>query len=240
MTAAFRLWLVRHGETAGQSSIRYHGSNDVPLSDQGRAQIALLPPLLADLRPAAVVHSPLSRAVESAQILAKALAWPDHLLRADERLREISFGQCEGMTESEIAAAFPAFWEARQRGPIDSFPGGESRRSFAQRVHDGIHAALANHPRGDLVVVGDEHDGAALAMELVELRHDLHARGAVEVARGLVGEEDERPDQWRLSHFSQTETSASAEWKNVSSVSGAWSWSANGRSGSSSCGSAIC
>lgn len=148
-----RLWLVRHGETAGQSSIRFHGSNDVPLSDQGREQIVALRQVLAELRPAAVVHSPLSRAVESARILARELQWPAASLRADDRLREISFGHCEGMTEAEIAAAFPEFWAARQRGPVDAFPGGESRRAFATRVHQGIAEAVAAHGAGDLVVV---------------------------------------------------------------------------------------
>ncbi|MFN6195270.1 MAG: histidine phosphatase family protein, partial [Planctomycetota bacterium] len=33
---------MRHGETEGQSSIRYHGRNDVALSDEGRAQIRAL------------------------------------------------------------------------------------------------------------------------------------------------------------------------------------------------------
>src|SRR5262245_41213170 len=105
-----RLWLVRHGETEGQSSVRFHGSNDVPLSDVGRAQVRALGPLFAGIAPAAVVHSTLQRAAESARLLAHAGGWPEHLLRADARLQEISFGDCEGMTAEEIAAAFPEFW----------------------------------------------------------------------------------------------------------------------------------
>jgi len=148
-----RVWLVRHGETEGQSSIRYHGSNDVALSDQGRAQIAALAPLLQGLDGATVVHSPLVRAAESARILGATVGWPPASLRADARLREISFGDCEGMTEAEIAAAFPEFWAARQRGPVDAFPGGESRSAFAARVLAAIADALANVRSRDLVVV---------------------------------------------------------------------------------------
>ena len=65
MTPERRLWLVRHGETEGQSSIRYHGANDVPLSEVGRTQIRALLPLLAGVRPTMVAHSPLVRAAES-------------------------------------------------------------------------------------------------------------------------------------------------------------------------------
>ena len=39
-------YLVRHGETAGESSVRYHGSNDVPLSAVGRQQVRRLVPVL--------------------------------------------------------------------------------------------------------------------------------------------------------------------------------------------------
>ena len=57
------------------------------------------------------------------------------------------------MTEAEIAAAFPEFWAARQRGPVDAFPGGESRKAFAARVAAAIADALANARGRDLVVV---------------------------------------------------------------------------------------
>ncbi|MGE3175284.1 MAG: histidine phosphatase family protein [Planctomycetota bacterium] len=153
MTAARRLWLVRHGETEGQSSIRYHGSNDVALADVGRAQIRALAPLLAGMSPAVVVHSPLQRAAESARLLAAALAWPLAQLRADARLREISFGDCEGMTADEIAAAFPAFWAERQRGAVDAFPGGESRLAFDARVASAVAELAAPPDGGDVVVV---------------------------------------------------------------------------------------
>lgn len=152
-TAAGRLWLVRHGETEGQSSIRFHGRNDVALADAGRAQIRALAPLLAGIEPSLVVFSPLVRAAESARILATALGWPATRLQADARLQEISFGDCEGMTADEIAAAHPEFWAEQQRGAADAFPGGESRRAFAARVQAGVTAAIAAHGGGDLVLV---------------------------------------------------------------------------------------
>lgn len=167
-----RLWFVRHGETEGQSSIRFHGRNDVLLSEPGRAQIRALAPLLAGIAPTAVVHSPLQRAAESAQILATALGWPP-VLRSDQRLREISFGDCEGMTEGEIAAAFPGFWASRQSGPVDAFPGGESRHAFAARVAAGVAEAVERSPAGDLVVVA--HRGTVRQA----LRHVLGLAAAV-------------------------------------------------------------
>ena len=155
MTAAppRRLWLVRHGETEGQSSIRFHGRNDVALSETGRAQIRALAPWLRDVPFVRVVHSPLRRAAESAHILAAACGLAPALLQADERLREISFGDCEGMTAEEIAVAFPEFWRAHRAGAADCFPGGEPRAAFSSRVAAAVRELAAERWNGDLLVV---------------------------------------------------------------------------------------
>ena len=39
MSSLRRIVMVRHGETEGQSSVRFHGSADVALNDEGRAQL---------------------------------------------------------------------------------------------------------------------------------------------------------------------------------------------------------
>lgn len=152
-SAVRRLWLVRHGETEGQSSIRFHGRNDVRLSDQGRAQIRALAPLLQHVPFARIVHSPLQRAAESAAILAAVCGVEQAPLHVEERLREISFGACEGMTEAEIERAFPGFLASHRAGHVDAFPDGEPRSTFAARVAAAMHD-LAREPwHGDVLVV---------------------------------------------------------------------------------------
>lgn len=148
-----RIWLVRHGETEGQSSIRYHGSNDVPLSDAGREQVAALAPLLQGVTFGRVVHSPLLRAAESAAILQREVGWPADRVSADERLREISFGDAEGMTREEIDRAFPGFWDDYDAGRTDAFPGGEPRAAFGARVYDAARELERADWQGDLLLV---------------------------------------------------------------------------------------
>lgn len=148
-----RLWLVRHGETEGQSSVRYHGRNDVRLSDEGRAQIRALVPWVQGVPFARIVHSPLQRAAESAAILAAGCGLPPALLHADERLREISFGACEGLTREEIAARFPDFWRANAAGATEGFPDGERRVDFTARVAAAMHDLVRDPWNGDLLVV---------------------------------------------------------------------------------------
>jgi broad specificity phosphatase PhoE len=190
-----RLWLVRHGETEGQSSIRFHGSNDVRLSDVGRAQVRALASLLAGVEFARVVHSPLLRAAESAAILAAACGIPAERLGADERLREISFGACEGMTEPEIAAAFPQFWASYRAGVVDTFPQGEPRSGFVARVHTAIRELAAPPWRGDVLVVSHRGTTRQALRALLEVPAGARDDFGVELASVTTLADD---GGWRL------------------------------------------
>jgi broad specificity phosphatase PhoE len=139
------LILVRHGETAGESSIRYHGRNDVPLSDLGRAQMlaarAAIDAHHGGLGFARIFTSPLIRAAEGARIIAAEPA-PITL----EEFAEVHFGDFEGLTREEIRARFPdeyARWRADPLSPAYTYPGGESRAAFAARVERGVARMLS-------------------------------------------------------------------------------------------------
>src|SRR5690349_823755 len=95
--ATRRLVLVRHGETVGQSSIRYYGSTDIALNDAGLDQMRWVRALLARERFDAVYTSKLQRTVQAARIIA-----PDLPARAVEGFNEICFGAWEGLTREEI------------------------------------------------------------------------------------------------------------------------------------------
>jgi broad specificity phosphatase PhoE len=92
MIRGARLILVRHGETEGESSIRYHGRTDVPLSELGRAQMRLagraLETRYGGVSFAGVFSSPLVRASEGARIVAGDWA---PLVTIDE-FAEVHFG----------------------------------------------------------------------------------------------------------------------------------------------------
>lgn len=147
------LCLVRHGETEGESSIRYHGRNDVPLSEEGRRQVRRLAPLLEGYRFAAVVCSPLRRARESAEILRAGLPPPRPVLEVEPGLTEVDFGRIEGLTDAEIAAALPDWHRAWRAGRTEGYPGGETLEGFRARVAAAFDAILARRPSGDLLVV---------------------------------------------------------------------------------------
>src|SRR3954471_15381320 len=99
------LFLARHGETAWNLEQRWQGQTDVTLNDAGRAQAAALAARLAAHRITRIVASDLSRARETAEIIARGLGIDGVLL--DAGLRERGYGIFEGLTRGECEAQHP-------------------------------------------------------------------------------------------------------------------------------------
>lgn len=143
-----RLAMLRHGETVGNSSLRFHGSADVALSDAGRAQMREAARALREAVFDLVVASPLRRSWEAARIVAGAVP-----VRIEEGLREIDFGRWEGLSDAEIAARDPVLHrEWRERAPGFEYPGGELRAEFRGRVMRAFERIDASGAEGALVV----------------------------------------------------------------------------------------
>ena len=143
-----RLILVRHGETQGQSSIRYYGVTDVPLSELGRRQALEARNRIPGETFESVWASSLSRSWESARLIAP--AWP---VRLEFDFREIDFGRWEGLTREEIEAADPglfADWQAKKPG--FEFPEGEPRADFRRRIERGLERLRATGVQSALIV----------------------------------------------------------------------------------------
>ncbi|MGA0058334.1 MAG: histidine phosphatase family protein [Planctomycetota bacterium] len=187
-----RVWLIRHGETTGNSSVRYYGATDVPLSDVGREQVRRLAPVLVEQRFAALVHSPLSRAEESARIVLGALRHAPSRVEPEHGLREVDFGELEGLTSGEIAADRPDFHARWQRGEIEGYPGGETIAGFRARVAAGMDAVLARHPEGDLCVVAHRGIVKNAIVHLLGLPWELVRTWCLDLGSATVLVESER------------------------------------------------
>lgn len=149
MSSGQRLVLVRHGETVGNSSIRYYGRTDLALSELGREQMRAVSAMLRSRYSISgfshVFASPLIRATESAGLVAG-----DHrsVVTIDEFV-EVDFGLFEGLTADEIRARYPAEfeqWNKDRFAPGYTYPKGERRSEFAARVVRGVAKMLARWP----------------------------------------------------------------------------------------------
>jgi broad specificity phosphatase PhoE len=149
MSQLRRLVLIRHGETVGESSVRFHGSNDVELSDAGRAMMRDAARGLHGEVFDLVLASPLRRSWEAASIVVG--GGP---VRLEHDFREIDFGRWEGMTRQEIEACDPVLFEDWQAKPASfDFPGGERRADFRARVLRGLERLEQGGATRALVVV---------------------------------------------------------------------------------------
>ena len=145
------LLLIRHGETAWNAESRIQGQLDVPLSNAGIWQAGRLAQRLAAERIDAIVASDLARAWLTAQPIGQSRQLEP---LPDTRLRERHFGIFEGHTLDEIAARWPAEFDAwRQRDPDWSIPGGESGAQFIARVLEALDEISHCHAGGTVAVV---------------------------------------------------------------------------------------
>lgn len=148
MSRLASILLLRHGETTGQSSIRFHGRTDLPLSEAGRRQVREAARSLPGDPPELVVSSPLRRAWCSA-----AIAAPQRRVELEPAFREVDFGRWEGLTAEEIEERDPVLYRD-WRAALDgfAFPGGERRSAFRERVRRGLERLLARDAGRALVV----------------------------------------------------------------------------------------
>jgi 2,3-bisphosphoglycerate-dependent phosphoglycerate mutase len=165
---ATRLLIVRHGRTAWNSDGRFQGQLDIPLDEVGQSQAAAVAHRLASERPLAIYASDLSRAWQTARWIQNAIteaSQPDPTppLVLEPRLREMHFGEWQGLTYAEIQACQPealAAWEANWL--TNAPPGGETLAQLVERVQAVYREILAAHPDGTVLIVG--HGGALQAL----------------------------------------------------------------------------
>ncbi len=139
--------IVRHGETEWNAQKRIQGSTDIPLNDVGRAQAAQTGNHLRDAQGEngqwdAIVSSPLSRARETAQIIALALGLGEPTLLPS--LAERAHGEIEGLSFEERSARFPVGSDV---------PGLETRDEVLERALPTLEKLAGQHPGGRVLVV---------------------------------------------------------------------------------------
>jgi len=139
-----QVYLARHGQTAYNHEGRFQGQLPVPLDETGLAQAAELAERALPYGFLALWSSPLLRARETAEVLARRLALP---IRADDRLMETDAGDWTDLSFAEVRGREPRAFDAFAAGdPAFAFPGGES--FAAQEVR--VAAALEHVEAGPL------------------------------------------------------------------------------------------
>ncbi len=165
-----RLLLVRHGRTNLQKEDRYWGNTDIPLNDLGIIQAKQVRDRLEPEKVTHVYASNLSRARETAKIIAAAF----HKEVAEcEELREFNFGYAEGLTYDEMKKLHPELADELGKMGNVKFPAGESLDGFFERVKPFVKRLEKHKPPDVIVIVAH---GGSLRMLIchllgLELKH---------------------------------------------------------------------
>lgn len=161
MIPAKPFYMIRHGQTEANALKIMAGSLDSPLTETGRQQAfdAQKVIMSLEIKPAAIFHSPLSRARDTALIINEALNVPMH---EDKDLAEIHAGDLEGAPYEDCKDLF-------ERWP--TIPNGETPNEFFKRVKQAKSRAIERFNDPVLIVC---HGGVMRAFGAI---HDLPIPG---------------------------------------------------------------
>ena len=145
-----KLLLVRHGESEFNHAGRFAGFSDVDLTDTGRWQVERLRERIAEEKIDAVYSSDLKRAVRTAEIAMEGRGIP---ITTCAEVREINYGEVDGLPFSEIKARYPDLAKQLSTSELElAFPGGETFADFVQRVST-FEERLAKHGQAETVLL---------------------------------------------------------------------------------------
>ena len=169
-----RLWIVRHGQSAGnvaRDRAEEGGLElidlttrdaDTPLSELGHEQSRALADWFAsmgqDERPCVLMSSPFERSRQTCAAVARALGIDPSDVHLDERLREKEFGVLDRYTRHGIMAKFPEL--AEQRKLVGKFyfrpPGGESWCDVILRLRSVVEVLRRDHVGERVLIVAHQ------------------------------------------------------------------------------------
>ena len=143
--------LVRHGETAWNRREVFRGRADVELNERGREQAQALGAALEEHELETVYSSPLRRAVETAEAIAK-----PHNIRVEieEGFIDFDYGRWQGLQLDEVRQRYPKLYQDWiERPHTVRMEGGESLRVLRRRAMGALRKVTKRHPDETVVIV---------------------------------------------------------------------------------------
>lgn len=193
------IW-VRHGETLWNREFRLQGTSDVALSEDGLRQAGLLAAAFTEA-PDRIFVSPLQRARAFAAPLADRFGVQPKVV---EELREMSFGQWEGLRYEDMDEQMQKAFELWCEDPVYTCPpGGEAAAGLAGRVRQAIELMVAgSEPQQTAAVF--THGGVIRVAVTLLMEMPPAAAGRMQIDTGSVTILDFTGGRWRLVKLNDT------------------------------------
>jgi probable phosphoglycerate mutase len=163
------LYLIRHGQSAGNAEGRFGGHSATPLSSLGLYQANITANALLKERITVIYSSDLQRAVQTAQPLSELTGLP---LNKTNIFRERNIGVLEGLTFDEAEKEFPSDYKALvDRNVLHVITNGESYRQLVGRVAGEVDNLLIKHKGGKIAVFAHTGTICFLTLHLIGALH---------------------------------------------------------------------
>jgi probable phosphoglycerate mutase len=191
-----RICLIRHGETSWNTQRRWQGHENIPLNAHGLLQAKAAGRALSKEKFAAIYHSDLDRAANTAHIIAKVSMAP---LFPEPELRERHFGAIQGLTREEAAQHYPDFSEhihSRKASAEPPGQGGESLERFAGRIGAVFGKIASRHAGQQILIVS--HGGCMDVMYRIVTGLPLEAPRTFALGNATLNWVSWREGQWQL------------------------------------------
>lgn len=145
-----RIYLVRHGETVWNAESRAQGSINIGLSDIGKVQAKVLAERMRSYSIDHIYASDLDRAYETAAVLGEIF---DLKVQKYNDLREMSFGEWEGLTHEEIQLQYSHHYRVWRNSPHTAvIPKGEKLIEVQNRGLKAIYNIANKHKNQNTVI----------------------------------------------------------------------------------------
>lgn len=162
------IYLVRHGEVAGNTGEHrtFAGARDLPLNEMGLRQKEAVADALQNEKIEAVYASTLQRAFQTGESIAARHGLP---VAGMDALREVNYGDWEGLSESDIARDYAELWKERVADPWNiAPPDGESYSMLWARLEPAWKQIIEDNAGQTVVVVGHNGSLRVLLCELLD------------------------------------------------------------------------
>lgn len=181
------IYLIRHGETDWNLAGRLQGSTDIPLNEQGKQSALKTGKYFQanDISISCIMTSPLTRAKQTAQIIADVLAIP---VIEQQALTERCFGEAEGLTAEERMLKYPE----------QDIPGLEDIQVFRQRVWDVLQTLATTHANESIIIVS--HGGVINAV-LSILSNGEIGTGITKLKNACLNHITHKNNVWRIHSY---------------------------------------
>ena len=162
------LYVLRHGMTDWNVVKKLQGQTDIPLNDEGIAMAKEAGEKYRDVHFDTCFCSPLVRARRTADLLLKGRDIP---IEYDDRLKEIAFGDYEGLLYTELSDDHPVKKAFRDPEHFVPAKGGESIKQLIERTGDFLHEKVRPllDKDMDVLIVGHGAMNSSIIVNVKEL-----------------------------------------------------------------------